>query len=434
MSLTNNLIVNKSNPLLGTILIPGDKSISHRSIILGSLTNGKLTINNFLRSDDCLATIQAMKSLGSDIEINDDKVHIKGNGLFSLTKSESIIDAGNSGTLIRLLTGLLAAQDFDSTLTGDDSLRQRPMGRIINPLVSCGAKIESNDDKAPIFIKSSPSLLPVNYTQNVASAQVKSGLMLFSLFINKESMFYEKVPTRDHTENLLEYLGYKIKRDQNSLSYKGGQSLVAKDIDIGSDISSASFFIIAALIIEGSCLEIPNVNINKYRTGVLNVLEEMGADIKLSNIHTASNEVVGDIKVKYSKLSSINIQGDIIPSLIDELPILFIACATASGTSIISGIEELRHKESDRLSAMEEGLRNVGIKVSSTNESIKITGGEIFGGKVSSYGDHRIAMSFAIAGLISKKSITIMNTKNIATSFPSFVNLLRELGVEIFEV
>ena len=338
---------------------------------MGSLTKGNLTITNFLKSDDCLATVEAMKSLGSDIEINNDKVHIKGKGLFSLTKSESIIDAGNSGTLIRLLTGILSAQDFDSSLTGDESLRQRPMARIINPLVSCGAKIESNDGKAPIFIKPPLSMLPVDYTQNVASAQVKSCLILFSLFINKESKFYEKVPTRDHTENLLEYLGYKIKRDQNSISYKGRQSLVAKDIDIGSDISSASFFIVAALIIEGSCLEIPKVNINQYRTGILTVLEEMGADIKLSNIHTASNEIVGDVLVRYSKLSSINIQGDIIPSLIDELPILFIACATASGTSTISGIEELRHKESDRISAMEEGLRNVGIEVSSTMNQLR---------------------------------------------------------------
>ena len=434
MTSPNHLIVNKSNPLIGKIPIPGDKSISHRSIILGSLSEGKLKISNFLTSTDCIATINAMRQLGADITMDGNQVYIKGNGLFGLKKPSDIIDAGNSGTLIRLLSGILAAQDFNSSITGDESLKKRPMARVIKPLVSCGASIESNDYKAPLKIIGSKSLNSINYKQNIASAQVKSCLMMSALYVDEESTFYEKTPTRDHTENLLEHLNYKIYRNDNSLTLKGRQQLIAKDIIIGSDISSASFFIVAGLIMKDSCVEFTNVNINKYRTGILSVLKQMGAHIEIGNIQRVSNEYVGDIKVKYSKLKSINISGDIIPSLIDELPILFIACSAASGVSKISGIEELRYKESDRIKAMEDGLEAIGIKVSSTQDSIEITGGKIIGGKIDSYDDHRIAMSFAIAGLISETSLTIMNTRNIATSFPSFVNLLKDFGGEIYEI
>ena len=434
MSSPNNLIINRSKPLIGNLKIPGDKSISHRSIILGALSDGELTISNFLTSDDCNATIKAMRELGADISINDNQVHIKGKGLFSLKKPKQIIDAGNSGTLIRLLTGVLAVQDFDSVITGDDSLKKRPMGRIIEPLTSCGAKIKSNEYKAPLSIYGSSSVNPIEYNQDVASAQVKSCLILSALYISGQSTFYEEIQTRDHTENLLEHLNYEINRDSNSLSLKGKQNLIAKDIFIGSDISSAAFFIVASLIVDGSCIEMRNVNINKLRTGIVTVLKGMGADIEISDIKKVSNELLGNIKVRSSKLKCADIKGEIIPSLIDELPILFIACACASGISKISGIEELRYKESDRIMAMENGLRAIGINVHSSKDSIEITGGKITGGKVNSYDDHRIAMSFAIAGLISKHSLTIMDTKNISTSFPTFVTILRELGVEVFEV
>ncbi len=434
MSSPNNLIINRSKPLIGNLKIPGDKSISHRSIILGALSDGELTISNFLTSDDCNATIKAMRELGADISINDNQVHIKGKGLFSLKKPKQIIDAGNSGTLIRLLTGVLAVQDFDSVITGDDSLKKRPMGRIIEPLTSCGAKIKSNEYKAPLSIYGSSSVNPIEYNQDIASAQVKSCLILSALYISGQSTFYEEIQTRDHTENLLEHLNYEINRDSNSLSLKGKQNLIAKDIFIGSDISSAAFFIVASLIVDGSCIEMRNVNINKLRTGIVTVLKGMGADIEISDIKKVSNELLGNIKVRSSKLKCADIKGEIIPSLIDELPILFIACACASGISKISGIEELRYKESDRIMAMENGLRAIGINVHSSKDSIEITGGKITGGKVNSYDDHRIAMSFAIAGLISKHSLTIMDTKNISTSFPTFVTILRELGVEVFEV
>ena len=434
MSSPNNLIINKSKPLIGNLKIPGDKSISHRSIILGALSNGELTISNFLTSDDCNATIKAMRELGADISINDNQVYIKGKGLFSLKKPKQIIDAGNSGTLIRLLTGVLAVQDFDSMITGDDSLQKRPMGRIIKPLTLCGAKIKSNEYKAPLSINGSSCVNPIKYNQDVASAQVKSCLILSALHISGQSTFYEEIQTRDHTENLLEHLSYEINRDSNFLSLNGKQKLIAKDIFIGSDISSAAFFIVASLIVDGSSIEMRNVNINKLRTGIVTVLKGMGANIEISDIKKVSNELLGNIRVRHSKLKCADIKGDIIPSLIDELPILFIACAYASGTSKISGIEELRYKESDRIMAMENGLRAIGINVHSSKDSIEITGGKIIGGKVNSYDDHRIAMSFAIAGLISQHSLTIMGTQNISTSFPTFVTILRELGVEVFEV
>ena len=415
-------------------MIPGDKSISHRSIILGSLAKGKLIITNFLKSDDCLHTISAMRSLGAKITDHKEQIMIEGIGLNNIKKPKNIIDAGNSGTLIRLLSGLLSTQNFTSKISGDESLTSRPMKRIIEPLASHGASINSNNFKAPLTIVGNTKLSPINYKQDIASAQVKSCLILASLFIEGESKFYEKIITRDHTENLLEHLEYNITRSNNETRIKGCEVLSAKDITIGSDISSAAFFIVAALILNKSEIKIPNVNINKYRTGIIIVLEQMGADISILNKRVDSNENIADLIIKSSQLNSINLGGEIISTLIDELPILFIACAVSSGVSKITGIKELRYKESDRIKSMEEGLISVGIKVTSTIDSIEINGGEIMGGKINSYGDHRIAMAFAVAGLVAKKSITIVNTKNISTSFPTFIDLMREQGANIYEL
>ena len=434
MSSSNNLIVNKSKPFLGKVIIPGDKSISHRSIILGSLAKGKLTITNFLKSDDCLQTISAMRSLGAKIINFNEQIIIEGMGLNNIKKPNKIIDAGNSGTLIRLLTGILSVQNFSSTITGDDSLNSRPMRRIISPLVAHGAMIDSKNFKAPLKVIGNTKLSPIFYKQDVVSAQVKSCLMLAALFIKGESKFYEDIVTRDHTENMLEHLGYDICKSEHEISFKGCQTLLAKDINIGSDISSASFFIVAALILKNSEIKIPNININKYRTGIITVLKKMGANISIINKRFDSNEEIGDLIIKSSQLKPLNIGGEIISTLIDELPILFIACAVSSGISKISGIEELRYKESDRIKSMEEGLNAVGIKTTSTIDSIEINGGDILGGKINSYGDHRIAMAFAIAALISKKSITIIDTKNISTSFPNFIDLMREQRADIYEV
>ena len=434
MSSSNNLIVNKSRSFHGKVTIPGDKSISHRSIILGSIAKGKLTINNFLKSDDCLQTISAMRSLGAKITDSNEQIMIEGIGLNNIKKPNNVIDAGNSGTLIRLLTGILSVQNFSSTIIGDESLNSRPMKRIINPLVAHGAKIDSDNFRAPLNIIGNTKLSPIHYKQDVASAQVKSCLMLAALFIEGESKFYEDIITRDHTENLLEHLGCDIDKSTHETSFRGCQTLLAKDINIGSDISSAAFFIVAALILKNSEIKIPNVNINRYRTGIITVLKEMGANISIINKRLDSNEELGDLIIKSSRLKSLNIGGEIISTLIDELPILFIACAVSSGVSIISGIEELRYKESDRIKSMEEGLATIGIKVRSTIDSIQINGGEILGGKINSYGDHRIAMAFAIAALVSKKSITIVDTKNISTSFPNFIDLLREQRANIYEL
>ena len=434
MSSSNNLIINKSKPFLGKVLIPGDKSISHRSIILGSLSKGKLTITNFLKSDDCLQTISAMRSLGAKIINFNEQIIIEGMGLNNIKKPNKIIDAGNSGTLIRLLTGILSVQNFSSTITGDDSLNSRPMRRIISPLVAHGAMIDSKNFKAPLKVIGNTKLSPIFYKQDVVSAQVKSCLMLAALFIKGESKFYEDIVTRDHTENMLEHLGYDICKSEHEISFKGCQTLLAKDINIGSDISSASFFIVAALILKNSEIKIPNININKYRTGIITVLKKMGANISIINKRFDSNEEIGDLIIKSSQLKPLNIGGEIISTLIDELPILFIACAVSSGISKISGIEELRYKESDRIKSMEEGLNAVGIKTTSTIDSIEINGGDILGGKINSYGDHRIAMAFAIAALISKKSITIIDTKNISTSFPNFIDLMREQRADIYEL
>ncbi len=434
MSNHNNLIINKSKSFHGKINIPGDKSISHRSIILGSIADGTLKITNFLNSDDCLNTISAMKMLGADITLNKTQVTIKGLGLFGLKKPNSVIDAGNSGTLIRLLTGVLATQNFSSSISGDDSLRNRPMRRIIEPLSNVGAEIQSVNFKAPLTITPKTKISPISYTQEIASAQIKSCMILAALFIKGKHKFYEKIPTRDHTENLLEHFGCDITRSKNTFTISGHQKLLAKNIEISADISSASFFIVAALILKDSEITIPDVNINEYRIGIIAVLQKMNASINIKNIRVVSNEKIADLEIKYSKLKSITIGGDIISTLIDELPILFIACAVSEGVSNISGIEELRYKESDRLKAMEEGLKCIGVDVTSTTDSLSITGGEILGGKVKSYGDHRVAMSFAIAGLISKKSITINDTKNISTSFPTFVELMRQQRVNIFEI
>jgi 3-phosphoshikimate 1-carboxyvinyltransferase len=312
MSFSNNLLVNKSNPFIGTIVIPGDKSISHRSVILGALTNGQLSVKNFLNSEDCLCTVSAMQQLGAKIIVDNTSLTIDGLGLTQLTEPINTIDAGNSGTLIRLLTGVLANQNFTSTITGDSSLRTRPMKRIIDPLRACGANILSDNYTAPLKINGNVNLKPINYKQEIPSAQIKSCLMLASLFINGTSYFNESITTRDHTENMLEHFNYKITRSENESAIVGKQTLTAKDVVIGSDISSAAFFIVAALISKGSRITLPNININKYRLGIIHALTRMGANIKIYNKRSESNELIGDLDITSSKLRSITLDGNII--------------------------------------------------------------------------------------------------------------------------
>ena len=434
MTNSSSLIINQPNNLTGEIFIPGDKSITHRAIMLGSLSNGRLDIKNSLLSEDCKRTVDAFIKLGVDITIDDTTISIYGKGLNALKPPCSIIDAGNSGTLARLISGVLAVQNFDSSISGDSSLVKRPMKRIIDPLTLAGANISSNDNLMPLSFKQSGKLKVINYTCLIPSAQIKSCLILASLFLDGTSIIKETIKTRDHTERMLQFLDYPISIDDKIISVNGNGTIFAKDIRIPSDISSASFLIVGALIAPNSNIILKSIGINPLRTGIIDVLIKMGADIKMVNHTNIGNEPVADIIVRSSILNPVNLSGDIISRLIDELPILFIACACCEGISVIKDIEELRHKESDRIKSMEEGLTNLGIKVESTTNSIKISGGSFKGGIVNSNSDHRVAMSFLIAGLVSLKPITIIDTDNINTSFPNFVDILRDQNNEIYDL
>jgi len=429
----SSLIINHSSPLAGEINIPGDKSITHRAIILGSISNGKTIITNSLLSEDCKRTINAFRMLGVQIEIQDKTITIYGKGLNSLKTPSSKIDAGNSGTLARLISGILATQEFCTTIIGDESLIKRPMDRIIEPLEKAGAVIKSENGKLPMSFDK-PLNKPIEFKSLIPSAQIKSCLILASLFINGRSSIDESVKTRDHTERMLQYLDYPLSITNTKIFIEGNNSVFAKDISIPSDISSAAFLIVASLIKSKSNITLRSIGVNPLRTGIIDVLIKMGADIELANPREVCNEPVADIRVKSSKLKPIKLAGDIISRLIDELPILFIACACCDGVSIIEDIEELRHKESDRIKSMEEGLMNLGINVKSTSNSITITGGTFRGGIVNSYGDHRIAMSFIVSGFISEKPITVINTENINTSFPNFIDILKENNNEIYHI
>ncbi len=434
MKENSSLIINNPRKLEGKISVPGDKSITHRAIMLGSLSDGELKISNGLLSEDCMRTLVAFRELGINIQINNSIITISGKGLNGLSEAKSQINAGNSGTMARLLSGILSTQSFNSSMSGDESLVTRPMGRIIEPLESFGALIQSKNQKLPISFKPSDIMRPIKYHSPIPSAQVKSSLILAALHIEGESVISEDVRTRDHTERLLKYMEYPILVDKETIKLKGYKNIIAKDIEVPSDISSAAFFIVAALIKKGSDIILTNIGVNPLRTGIIDILLKMGANIKLTNCRTICNEPVADIEVKYSQLKPINISGDIISRLIDELPILFIACATCNGLSLIEDIHELRYKESDRIEAMENGLKKLGITIFSTENSMKITGGTFSGGIIDSYGDHRIAMSFLIAGLVSSKPITVLNTSNINTSFPNFEDILRNQKIDVYTV
>ena len=433
--MTSNLIINGSEKFNVEIIVPGDKSITHRALMIAALSNGICKISNYLQSDDCINTISILKNLGVSIDMHEDNsLTINAKGLKSLKKPKKDLEAGNSGTLIRLLSGILSMQDFTSIITGDTSLQSRPMARIIEPLTKMGAVIQSRENKPPLEFSKPVERRCCNEEILIASAQVKSCLILASLFVEGESIIIENIKTRDHTERLLQYFNYDIKIDDNRIKLYGKKDIFAKDIEVPNDFSSASFFIVAALLKKGSQVLIKDVCVNEYRIGLTNILKKMGGQIEFKNLRTNCNENIADISVSYSKLKAINISGEIISSLIDELPILFIACACASGKSVISDIEELRYKESDRILSMEKGLRELGIDVLSTESSISIIGGQINGGIVDSFDDHRVAMSFAISGIISSKPITILKTKNISTSFPNFVDTLRQINVEVYEI
>ncbi len=433
MSKSINFMVEPGGNMQGKIRVPGDKSISHRSIMLGSLANGITHVKGFLEAEDALATLQAFRDMGVTIKGPDNgELTIQGVGLHGLKAPEKPLYLGNSGTSMRLLSGLLAGQSFDSTLTGDESLSKRPMKRVTQPLAEMGAKIATTEQgTAPLHIKGGQSLHGIDYLMPMASAQVKSCVLLAGLYAEGETSVTEPAPTRDHTERMLTGFGYSVTREGNKVTINSGGSLDACDIDVPSDISSAAFFLVGASIAENSEVLLKHVGINPTRTGIIDILKLMGADIEISNQTTVGGEPVADIRVRSSQLKGINIPSDLVPLAIDEFPVLFVAAACAEGQTVLTDAEELRVKECDRIQVMADGLQILGVDARPTKDGMIIQGGKIGGGEVISHGDHRIAMAFAIAGLCADAPITIQDCANVNTSFPPFVQLAASLGLNI---
>ncbi|MCJ1887797.1 bifunctional prephenate dehydrogenase/3-phosphoshikimate 1-carboxyvinyltransferase [Pseudomonas sp. LA21] len=434
----NNDLIYLAQPggrLSGRVRVPGDKSISHRSIMLGSLAEGTTEVQGFLEGEDALATIQAFRDMGVVIEgPHHGRVTVHGVGLHGLKPPPGPIYLGNSGTSMRLLSGLLAAQPFDSTLTGDPSLSKRPMNRVAKPLREMGAVIETGPEgRPPLTIRGGKKLTGMHYDMPMASAQVKSCLLLAGLYAAGQTSTTEPAPTRDHTERMLRGFGYPVDVEGATARVESGHKLTATSIEVPADISSAAFFLVAASIAEGSDLTLEHVGINPTRTGVIDILKLMGADITLENQREVGGEPVADIRVRSAQLKGIDIPEDLVPLAIDEFPVLFVAAANAQGRTVLRGAEELRVKESDRIQVMADGLIALGVKCEPTPDGIIIDGGSYGGGEVWSHGDHRIAMSFSVASLRAGAPIRIHDCANVATSFPNFLGLASGAGIRVAE-
>jgi 3-phosphoshikimate 1-carboxyvinyltransferase len=417
--------------LSGRIRVPGDKSISHRSIMLGALAEGVTEVSGFLEGEDCLATLNAFRAMGVRIDgPAQGRVTIHGVGLQGLKAPSAPLYLGNSGTSMRLLSGLMAGQSFSVEMSGDASLTKRPMKRVTVPLAQMGAKIETSaGGTPPLKITGGHALHGIDYLMPVASAQVKSSLLLAGLYARGRTCVSEPAPTRDHTERMLAGFGYRVERHGDTVCLEGGGSLRAAAIDVPSDISSAAFFMVGAAIAPGSDLILEHVGVNPTRTGVINILREMGAAIELLNTREVGGEPVADIRIRSAPLHGIRIPPDQVPLAIDEFPALFIAAACAQGETILSGAEELRVKESDRIQVMADGLTALGIDARPTPDGIVIRGGRIGGGRIDSHGDHRIAMAFAMAALRAEGEVVIEDCANVRTSFPNFVALAGGAGL-----
>ena len=429
-----HLKLSKSKNLKGQVTIPGDKSISHRSIILSSLAEGTSEISGFLKGEDCLATLNSFKKMGVKIEEEDEKISVHGVGLHGLKKPNENLYLGNSGTSMRLLAGLLSGQKFSTILTGDSSLSSRPMKRILEPLKEMGASITASTNTAPLSIKPSNKLNGISYELPIASAQVKSCILLAGLYADSNTQVIESYLTRDHTEKMFKKFGIEIdesyKDSKKIIKISPPRKLNPSTLNIPGDFSSASFFIVAGLIIPNSEITLKNVGINSSRTALIKVLIQMGANIKIKNIKD-DYEKTADIEIKTSNLKAIVLDEELIPNLIDELPILFIAASFARGKTIIRGVEELRTKESDRLEAMSNSLRVLGVESKSYSDGIDITGKSSLKSSViiDSFGDHRIAMASSIACSMLEGENIIKNVENIQTSFPNFIETCGSLGI-----
>ncbi|MBM4201000.1 MAG: 3-phosphoshikimate 1-carboxyvinyltransferase, partial [Gammaproteobacteria bacterium] len=404
--------------LQGDLRVPGDKSVSHRSIMLGAIADGTTEVSGFLSAEDCLSTIKAFRQMGVHIEGPEDgRVRVHGVGLHGLKGSEAPLDLGNSGTSMRLLCGLLAGQSFDSVLFGDESLNRRPMRRVTEPLKTMGAVIETTaGGTAPLRIRGASRLHGIAYDMPVASAQVKSSLLLAGLYAAGETRVREPAPTRDHTERMLTGFGYPWRRDGDWIAVSGGGALHGTEIDVPSDISSAAFFLVGASIAPGSDVLLKHVGTNPTRTGVLDILRLMGADLQVTAERVIGGEPVADIRVRSRPLKGVVIPERLVPLSIDEFPALFVAAACAEGDTVLTGAAELRVKESDRIQVMADGLAILGIDARPTPDGIRIRGGRLRGGTVDSHGDHRIAMSFAMSALRASGEIIVHDCRNVATS------------------
>ncbi len=434
MSQTITFQVQPGGRLCGEIRVPGDKSMSHRSIMLGSLANGVTHVTGFLNAEDAMSTLQAFRDMGVRIEgPANGEVTIYGVGKQGLQQPAKPLYLGNSGTSMRLLSGLLAGQAFDTVLTGDKSLESRPMRRVTQPLALMGAVIETQaDGTAPLTIRGQAgNLKGIHYDMPIASAQVKSCLLLAGMYAEGETSVTEPAPTRDHTERMLTGFGYPVRREGSTATINKQGDLTATQIDVPSDISSAAFFLVGASIAPDSDVTLKHVGINPTRTGVIDILRLMGADIEVLNQRSVGGEPVADLRVRSSKLHGIEIPEELVPLAIDEFPVLFVAAACAEGQTVLTGAKELRVKESDRIQVMADGLQILGVDAQPTEDGMVINGSPIGSGRVDSHGDHRIAMSFSIAGLRASGQITIDDCANVNTSFAEFKDLATSLGLQL---
>ena len=427
--------VQPGGALTGRVRVPGDKSISHRAVMLGALADGVTEVSGFLEGEDNLATLEAFRAMGVRIDGPEaGRLRIEGVGLHGLHAPAGPLYLGNSGTSMRLLSGLMAGQAFDTELTGDASLSGRPMRRVTDPLAKMGAAIEtSGAGTPPLHIRGGQPLQGIDYTMPVASAQVKSCLLLAGLYAKGRTCITEPAPTRDHPERMLGGFGYPVARDGSRVCVDPGGRLTATRIDVPADISSTAFFMVGAAIAPGSDIILEHVGINPTRIGVINILREMGAAIDLLDEREVGGEPVADVRVRAAKLRGIHIPEDQVPLAIDEFPALFVAAACAEGETVLTGAEELRVKESDRIQVMADGLQVLGVAADPTPDGMVIRGGALDGGTVESHGDHRIAMAFAVAALRAGGPITIRDCANVNTSFPGFVALARQTGLDVRE-
>lgn len=420
------MVIQKIKKAAGQIKVPGDKSISHRAVMLGSLANGVTEISGFLKGADCLSTIDCFRKMGIDIDINGENVTVHGNGLRGLKKPDEMIYTGNSGTTTRLLCGILAGQNFDTSITGDASIQKRPMGRVVQPLSMMGAKIEN--EYCPLYITGT-KLHGINYKMPVASAQVKTAIILAGLYADGETVIHEIEKSRDHTELMLSAMGADLTVDNLDITVKPTNDLTAVNVDVPGDISSAAFFLVLGAIMPNSQITVTNVGINPTRTGIIDVLKDMGADITLENVHTSAGETVADITVRSSSLKGTTVGGDIIPRLIDELPIIAVAAVFADGQTVIKDAQELKVKETNRIRAVVDEFNKCGIDITETDDGMIINGGKsIHGADFKTYGDHRMAMSLTVLAQLANGESTLDDSDCACVSYPTFFDDFYKLG------